>query len=211
MLLSMEKRFIFIHIPKSAGSSISHALTPYSLKPRQTPYRRLLSHLPVPEDPEKAWLRGHDKAWWLKLKLPAEIFDGFLKFAVVRNPFDYAVSYYHSVRMNPRSSRHAAANAQEFGAFLRDFARKDRLNGITQTAWITDRAGKRIIIDRVLRYESLDADMAALMRDLGVEAQPIPRLNASRHEPYRTYYSDADRALAERLFARDLEMLGYAF
>ena len=211
MLLSTEKRFIFIHIPKSAGSSITYALTPYSLSPEKSQFRRLLSHLPVSENPEKAWLRAHDKASWLRLKLPPEIYNSYCKFAVVRNPFDYAVSYYFSVRKNPKSNRHASANRQSFSEFLRSIGRKNNFTGITQSSWVTDRSGQ-IIIDRVLRFEHFDNDVAELFADLGIDrATAIPYVNTTKHEPYRYYYSDADRKFAERLFARDLELFGYSF
>ena len=72
MLLSIEKRFIFVHIPKTAGQSITQALGPYAVRPQKTQWRRLLSHLPVPENPERAWLRTHDTARWIRRKLPAE-------------------------------------------------------------------------------------------------------------------------------------------
>ena len=86
MLLSLEKKFIFIHIPKTAGSSITRALRPVDLNRSGRSGGALLSHLPVPEAPEKANLSQHDKAAWLRRKLPGPLYDSAYKFAVVRNP-----------------------------------------------------------------------------------------------------------------------------
>lgn len=55
MLLSLEKNFIFIHIPKTAGD-LDHACA-QTMEPKRTQWRRILSHLPVRETPERAALR----------------------------------------------------------------------------------------------------------------------------------------------------------
>ena len=67
---SNDNRCIFIHIPKTAGSSVGRALQPWCIRPRKSQWRRLLSHLPVPEAAEKAVLRQHDTAAWVRLKWP---------------------------------------------------------------------------------------------------------------------------------------------
>lgn len=209
MLLSLEKKFLFIHIPKTAGTSIRRVLAPWCVKPAHNQYRRLLSHLPVPEDPEKAWLRIHDTARWARLKLPREVFDNSLKFAVVRNPYDYAVSYYEFQRGNPASSRHAKAQGEDFPAFLERMERKNRIKGIRQSEWVTDRSG-RIIVDRILHFERLDTEFPALLEDLGIaDASPLPRVNTTQREDYRSYYDRATRQLATELFLRDLALFGY--
>jgi len=209
MLLSIEKKFIFIHIPKTAGSSMTEALSPYALNPAKSQYRRLLSHLPVPENPERAFFRIHDKAWWIRLKLPRAMFDSFHKFAVVRNPYDYAVSYYAFQRGNPGSRRFNEAQNTSFLEFLTYMAKKDRLSGISQTSWITDLRG-RVIIDEVLRFETIESDFAALAARLGLEVR-LPHVNKSDRGDYRDMYGPAEREIAGRIFARDLELLGYDF
>ena len=210
MLLSTEKRFIFVHVPKTAGTSVTTMLAPYCVRPERTDFRRLLSRLPVPEDPHKAFLRKHDKAWWLKLKLPSEMFDNYLKFAVVRNPFDYAVSYYFYTRRNVTHSRHKMAMRSSFSEYLRAMGRKNRLTAVTQHSWLTDFSGRSVLVDRILRFETLHADLSALCGELGIPMN-MPHANSSSHAHYSTYFSAQDRAFAERLFARDLEMFGYSF
>ena len=109
MLLSTEKNFIFIHIPKTAGSSITRALRPWCARRRRTQWRRLLSHLPVKEAPQRATFQQHDKARWVRRKLPAELYENAHKFCVVRNPFDLAVSNFHHLRRQTSRRRHKAA------------------------------------------------------------------------------------------------------
>lgn len=209
MLLSLEKKFLFIHIPKTAGTSIRRVLSPWCVRPARSQYRRLLSHLPVPEDPMKAWLRIHDTARWARMKLPREVFENSLKFAVVRNPYDYAVSYFEFQRGNPASSRHAKAQGEDFPAFLERMARKNRIKGIRQSEWVTDRAG-RIIVDRILHFERLETEFPALLEELGIaDAEALPRVNASERKDYLSYYDDVTRRLATDLFQRDLELFGY--
>jgi hypothetical protein len=211
MILSLEKRFIFIHIPKTAGAMVTSLLEPYAIRPPQNQFRRLLSHLPVPENPERAWLRVHDRASWLKRKLPSEIFDTFFKFSVVRNPFDYAVSYYAFLRMNRASRRHQFARDHSFGEFLAYLDRKNLVGGITQSSYLTDGDGN-CLVDALLRFEELGAELPPLLERLGIPVPAeLPRINVSSRRPYREYYSAADRVRAERIFRDDLDRFGYAF
>ena len=64
----------------------------------------LLTQLPVREDPARAYLRQHYKAEWARRKLKGDFYDRAFKFATVRNPYDFAVSYFHYVKKS-RSKR----------------------------------------------------------------------------------------------------------
>jgi hypothetical protein len=201
MLLSIEKNFIFIHIPKTAGTSVTRALGPWSLKPQRTQWRRLLSHLPVRETPPNVFLRQHDKASWVKNKLPAEIYDSAYKFAVVRNPFELAVSTYYF--------RRKRARAQDFKTFLRYLERKNRFVRVDQTSWISDRHGN-LIIDEILRFETLAEQFNALVERLGLPCEvKLPRANANAPYDYRAVYDDEAKSIVRRLYFRDFERFGY--
>lgn len=211
MLLSIEKNFIFIHVPKTAGSSITGALRPWCLRPRRTPWRRLLSHLPLREAPEKANLRQHDKAGWARLKLPHELYAGAHKFAVVRNPFDLAASNYHHLRRKSGRHHHRSAQNWDFRAFLAYMERKNRLSRIDQTSWIADSQGN-LIIDEVLRFESLVEDFNSLVGRLDLPLDMmLPRKNVSPPHNYRALYDEETRRIVQRLYSRDFERFGYEF
>ncbi|PTE06921.1 sulfotransferase family 2 domain-containing protein [Mesorhizobium helmanticense] len=211
MLLSLEKNFIFIHIPKTAGSSITHALRPWCLKPKRTQWRRLLSHLPVRETPEKAALRQHDKAGWVRRKLPDPLYDGAYKFAVVRNPFDLAVSNYHHLRRSTTRHRRRQAQNWDFKTFLRYLERKNRLSRVDQTSWISDRRGN-LIVDEILRFETLTDEFNVVVERLGLPGEiKLPRVNANPPFDYRAHYDDEARSIVQRLYSRDFDRFGYAF
>jgi len=210
MRLSLEKRFLFVHVPKTAGISIGAALLPFCVDPERTAWRRVLSHLPVREDPARAWLRIHARAGWIRLKIGRDLYDDLFRFAVVRDPFDRAVSHYRFLRRTEGTRRHADALNWSFRDFLDYLARKNRLAAIDQTSWLVDRGG-RVIVDRVLRFESLAGDFAEVARRIGVP-ETLPRRNAAEDsvEP-RALYGAEERRLIETIFARDLERFDYRF
>ena len=209
MLLSLEKNFIFIHIPKTAGTSITRALRPWCLKPKPTPWRRLLSRLPVPEAPEKANFKQHDRAAWLRRKLPPQFYDGAYKFAVVRNPFALVVSNYQHLQRKTSRRRRRQAQRWDFKAFLRYLERKNRLARVDQTSWISDRDGK-LIVDEVLRFETLAEQFTVLAGRLGLPGE-LPRSNVGAPVDYRAVYDDEAKAIVRRLYVRDFERFGYEF
>lgn len=211
MLLSLEKNFLFVHVPKTAGTSLTEVLAPYALAKNRTPLRRVTSWLPVRENPARAYFRQHDTAAHIRRKLPAALWDRLHKFAAIRNPYDYAVSYYAFTQNNPSSRRYREAQGWTFGDFLDYFERKDRLMPRAQSAWITDASGA-FLVDRLLFVETLASDFDALARQLGLpEGTVLPHSNKSPRKPYQDYYTAALRAQVERIYALDFKHFGYDF
>ena len=77
-LVSDSHKFIFVHIPKNAGTSIELALKDYCtaeslLRPDTDPHETVLE---------------------VKARIGKEKFDEYFKFAVCRNPYDRELSYF---------------------------------------------------------------------------------------------------------------------
>src|SRR4051812_26933258 len=109
MELSYTHRYIFVHVYRTGGQSVSKALEPYSASSRGR-----LARVPILRRAELARLHvlrhrnyGHISARELRAALPAEQFDSFFKFAFVRNPWSWQVSVYHYVRQNPEHPFHS--------------------------------------------------------------------------------------------------------
>ena len=84
-MISDRLRCIFIHIPKTAGSSIEDVLFPH---PRTTE-----QFWGLPNKYQTGGLQ-YLMAKHIKLEVPSDIFNSYFKFTVIRNPWDKAVSQF---------------------------------------------------------------------------------------------------------------------
>ena len=211
MLLSRRHGFLFVHVPKAAGTSMERALakacepTP-NRGPLQRPIVRALRRTPLAR-PLGLWrdLPGHSRASELRRALPPEIWDASFKFAFVRHPLDRLVSQYWFLLQSPDHRRHGRVAALgSFSAFVRYEAGRGRF---TQLDHLESEDGAPLL-DFVGRFERLEQDWSAVERRLGLEA-PLPRANASRHAPWREHYDDATLALALDVWGAEIERLEY--
>lgn len=195
---------IFVHIPKTAGGAIEEYLAPWALPRPSGPGARLLSHLPVAQTLGTVYLRGHDSAAWLRVKIGAAAFDAHFSFAIVRNPYDRLISSYEHVRQTPRHHKHAAAQAWGFERFL---ARRRRLD---QVRYLGDRAG-RLIVDHLIAFERLGHDLPPVFDRLGVPGMigGERARNATVKRSPQTYLTPAALSLINRRAAADFALLGY--
>lgn len=208
VLFSERYQFLFVHIPKTAGTAIRRALEPYSTLNSRSGLAKQLSRLPVRQSAEAVSFRLHVTARWARRKLPREQFEAWCKFAVVRNPFDRAVSHYHWQSQDRGQRYFARTQGMSFKHFLDDMRRRQVWHDHSQARYICDEAGV-MLIDRMLRFEALTLQFNALMSEIGVAAT-LAVHNASRHDPYEAYYDEEARQMVVDLFARDFELLGYS-
>lgn len=219
MILSTSHNFLFVHVPKTAGTAMTAALEPFAVTGTRTAWRRMIRRLPLREAPDKAYFRKHETAADMRAKMGAAEFARFLKFTVVRNPFDHAVSHYEYLKefRNPKlAARFAAMSFAEYldwrmtkrGPFVPFFTMLP-----DQAHWLADGRG-RMLVDRVLRFETLGADFAALTRELGLGDVAMARINPTRAKAagraLDSYYSAETLEKVRRLYARDFDLLGYA-
>ena len=98
MLVSKEKKFLFIHIPKAAGTSVKSALKPWTTTPPPTRANRLLTQARLPRDYSKRRWRKHGTLLHAQRRIPAEDFHTLFKFSFVRNPWNRLVSLFESYK-----------------------------------------------------------------------------------------------------------------
>jgi hypothetical protein len=183
---------IFIHIPKTAGTSITQAL--FGGGSRHVPYFEY----------ERANPRK---------------FERFFKFAFVRNPWDRLVSTYVFLKkggVNDMDRRWAAENLagyDNFAVFVEGWLSEKNIwswvHFKPQHHFICD-ANLRVRMDFVGRVETIDADYRYICEHLGVAAE-LRRTNQSDHRHYSEYYTDRLRERVAVLYAEDIATFGYQF
>ncbi|MCP5074350.1 MAG: sulfotransferase family protein [Rhodobacteraceae bacterium] len=208
MLLSLSHQFLFVHVPKTGGSSIRHALQPFARRKSGTLFRRALSNLPVQEHPGQVYLRTHDTAAWARQKLGREVYNNLYSFAVVRDPYARAISYYEYLRQNPKHPKHRQALQWSFGDYLRWVERKPCQRGQTQSSFLCDEKGQRLVM-WVLQFESLNTEFGIINDLLGMQLQ-LPQKNTTAKLPMETYLQTDNRRLIEEIYAEDFDRFGYS-
>lgn len=119
-MISYDKKFVFVHIPKTGGTSIRHALTPYcdglnaTTRLTNKISRRLAGRSIFRSLDLELPLDGHASALDYKNFMGDEVFRDYFKFAIVRNPFDLHVSNYEYIRQNNKHKLHTSITKMSF-------------------------------------------------------------------------------------------------
>ena len=208
-MISHTHKSIFIHVPKTAGTSIEKELG-FS-GPRHNTALQYLTHF-------------------------ADIWGKYYSFAFVRNPWDRVLSLYLYRRQNLRREAEVSLTFTQWLARSAEYVRsgdnlalnrafaprygvgtvvKDDLEGWrvkfdSTLHMLTDENGE-LIVDFVGRYERLQQDFDTVCARIGIEPRVLPILNRTEHRPYWTYYDEESERIVAELFHRDIVQFSYAF
>lgn len=200
MVFSAHLGLVFIHIPKTAGSSITNALQ--KIDPhcqRKLPHTIKSKHVTAQE---------------IRMSLGVECYDRLLSFAVVRNPFERMCSLYAYLRQSEKFA--TEMQSLQFEDFLRLYDRRDtwieRLHSSRpQIEFFTDSQGNNIV-RRAVRFERLQEGLAEISKDVSATLQLIRKKSGYWDaSTYRELYSARGRATVANRFGADLERFEYEF
>jgi hypothetical protein len=206
MIISRSKKFIFIHIPKTAGSSIRNALRPYT----RTLTGRFIKNVVRPRDVFHVnQMPAHIDAVQTRLMLGDEFYNSAFSFAFVRNPWDREVSMYHYIRTTPQHHLfRIVSELPDFESYIRWVRNEAPVN---QWDFIADCRQGEIIVDHVAKFENIAEEFKAITDRIGI-ATELPKVNASkRSRDYRSYYTEETREIVAELFTTDIKKFSYSF
>ena len=189
-MISDKYRCVFVHIPKTGGTSIEQALGHFDELERNA--------------------QDHRPLYELREAMSEPDFGAWFKFAFVRNPWARIASWYKNVITDE-------LHQQNFGVSpdctLEQFLTDHRgIFGMQkQLHWLRDRDGS-IPLDFIGRFERLLDDWAVVCDRLGQGPIELPHLIVAKDKrPYTALYDDTTRKLVAERYAEEIEMFGYRF
>jgi hypothetical protein len=198
MIINHKRRFVFVHIQKTAGTSITQALQQIN-------------------GSEKVF-RQHSMLHVLDL----DKYEDYFLFCFVRNPFDRLVSWWNM--MNHKGfqndfSQYLLSRASSFSEFLDCTDTIHETNegefpypksiAFNQLDYITTQEG-RMAMDFIGRFENLEDDFDRICDRIGMKLK-LPHSNAFERRHYREYYTSEDVLKVKSMYRRDLEYFKYEF
>jgi len=236
MIISHKHRFIFIKTKKTAGTSLEIALSKFCgredvITPLTKEDERKRKRLGVPgarnygkrmrdwgvEDwayffikrKEPPFFFNHIKASHVKRFLNKDIWENYLKFTVVRNPWEKMVSQYNWRRFQTGKNF-------SFSEFLL------RNPDLVPENWFIYANFDEPILDYYVRFENLGEDLSKISSYIGIEEDlnslmnqiSSKNINKSRDRisPFRVGEMDRfDSELISYLADKEISKFGYSF
>lgn len=208
MLLSYSKKFIFIHIDKTAGTSVKSALSNYCLYPNETMYSSILKKIGYRQYSDEFY--DHIRSIELMRYLDKDIFENFYKFAFVRNPWDWMLSSYTYYQHKPEMHPHVYFKDQI--TTFRDFINWQTSNPYiyhTQSEYLFDQKGNKLV-NFIGQFENLVDDFKLITDHLNINVQ-LEHKNQSKEKGYKDAYTSETKDLVYKYYKRDINLFDYEF
>lgn len=206
MFISHEHKCIFVHIPKTAGTSI-HSFFKSLYNVKRENWRD-----PEPELHHRTLRQILDEHGDCK---------NYFKFAFVRNPWDRLLSGYcdfvqrRGIKYSEKKRlklplAQQYANFEDFciqfstSSWCKDVHFKPQIDFIT--------LGNSLAVDFLGRYENLEKDFCTVCDAIGVKSShQLPKERDTIHKTYLKEYTDESSKKIAAFFADDIKLLNYDY
>ena len=206
-MISHNHRCIFVHIPRTGGTSIEDVIWPAERTEKDLWMGFISKH----ENKYQTGGLQHLLAGQIRQEVGPDVFSSYFKFAVVRNPWDRAVSQFSYTRIRTDLHELIGMTADtSFSEYLNMIESREHVQWQPQSDFVHD-IGGAILIDFVARFEQLEKDAQTIFSRLRLEGKSLPHTNASARRPYREYFDASSKRKIERLYGQDIEAFAYEF
>lgn len=197
MVFCREKKCIFIHIPKTAGTSIEQFLKENG--------KNEIEYLGVRNNRSLQ----HLTAFELSREIP-HIFKSYYKFSFVRNPYDRLLSVYYWTPIPNVGYKYGKTKA-EFLNFVTNILKNKRFFSNVYVDHFAPQylflyGNKKLLVDEVFKYEKLDESIQYLKQKLNIQ-NDLPVLNKSHVK--KDGWNERQKERIYKLYKNDFIIFGY--
>jgi len=207
MIINHKYKFIFVHIHKTAGSSIRNSL--------------------LKLDGSEFLAHHHTHLKWIDYKK----YEDYYKFCFVRNPWDRLVSWYFGIlklKSNNNLQKYIKSCSNNFSEFLncRGIIKETIYNkkiesfntkipyfksiSYNQLDYVSDDSGN-ILVNFIGRFENLNNDWNTILSNLSINKIKLFFENKGYHKNYKEYYQKDDINKVYEMYKKDIDYFGYEY
>lgn len=214
MPISHKHKVIFVHIPKTGGSSIEYVLGMHGNK-EEIGIKRYFNQY---NDQEMLYGGGmqHWSAETIKECVGVDVFDRYFKFAIMRDPFDRVVS--DAAWLGGKWANNEELTQQQFDQYITNLQSKAR-RGIydnhtrPQFTYILPHnkftvplMKSDIMVDYLGTFDQLSSCWKTVSDHIGLDAE-LPVRMKSHHKSPDDYFTSHSRAVVREIYAKDIEII----
>jgi hypothetical protein len=207
VLVSHIYKFIYIKNRKVAGSSVESFFGKYCQDPNKDYHYNDDIDESIDEfgiigarlsGKKNNWI-SHKSASCIKKDLGDVIFNNYLKFCVIRNPYDKMVSAYFWEKNNTKQT-------------FKDFAKNTNVSNID--IHCIDNVN---VCDYFIRYENLEEDILKLCEKLNIQdfnITDLPKHKSTQRTDkshYSKFYDEETKQIVYENHKKEFELFGYKF
>ncbi len=227
-MISHKHKFIFIHVPKCAGTSIERQFGHIDLydnrnKQDHRTIRMIenpvfLSDILQSRDNMKEYFKRWVHNFRIvssnpnnRITVSSSQYENYFKFTIIRNPFDRTFSCYKGIMRDQihLAERGITNKSLSFRDYVINFLYKDPL--LRSQLYYIENNKQRIPMDFIVRFEKLDEDMKEVYKRIGVPYQPLPHELKGGGFDYKGYYDDEIKELVHDYYRKEIELFSYEF
>lgn len=183
------KPFLFVHVPKTGGNAIKTS-----------------------ELFENSHYFSHSKITNIRNRIHHKV----ISYSVVRNPYDRLVSAYFYLKNGGRSyyDKSMMKKLEPYKTFKQFVHNLDKfiteIHIKPQFLFVTDHDGETILVDHILKQETLNSDFTELQKKFGFRVRDLDVVNHSNHnKDFEKYYDAETKRIVYQTYKRDFELFNY--
>ena len=198
MVICHEKRCIFIHIPKTAGTSIEHFLREHGLNNLELIGVR------------NGRSTHHYRASEIKNLFP-NIFHNYYKFSIVRNPYERLLSEYYWTPIKNVGFK-SDKSKDEFLDYVENVIKNGTYfsniyhdHFIPQYFFVYNKKINKIIVNQLFKYEDMEWVQTYLKQKLKIKNDFLVLNKSEKKE----IWNESQKERIYNLYKKDFELFSY--